>query len=415
MKKWLKISIAAVSLVSVASISAGTAALIYNANIKDKQKELSKITLLDKGNNISYNKDQKINYVVFGDSVSAGFSPYINDLSLNRTTLLNIRDNENKGSFNSYLKQGLNNLNLLNEYHDFSVSGLSSYEINNLNYDKVQAIKKANYISYEAGANDLLNTLIDSKSYTNQESIDNDYNKFQDIKNNKITDKQEIKEFLDSFISIKKDISSKDIIAIKESIGINILNFIKTVYDLNPNTSILLFGYHFPYQRWNSYFYNQKLLDLDYDFLEFFQEINNSIKTIANKYNFVSYLDIDSVLKQNKDQIDLILPNYYDIHFSSYFSLVLANKILNTELDKLFKENDLSSQEIKKEDLDLIEFNNSEDMNSFRSTIQQIKETNKNIYIQSYSSILKNDIDVAKLNRDKFKEIVSYDWSNLLK
>lgn len=415
MKKWLKISLISLSLISTAAISATSTALIYNNSIKKKQNELSKITLLDKGNTISYSKDKKINYVAFGDSVSAGFSPYINDLSLSRTTLLNIRDNDNKGSFNNYLKQALINKDLLNSYKDFSQSGLSSYEINNLSYEKVQAIKKADYISYQAGANDLLNNLIDSKVYSDQESIDKDYKTFIDIKNKKITDQNQIKEYLDSFLSIKKELNKNDLIAIKESIGINILNFIKTTYDLNNNTSILLLGYHFPYQRWNSYFYNKEVLDTKISFIEFFKEINNSIKQIADKYNFVNYLDINEVVQENKDNIDQILPNHYDIHFSSYFSIILANKIWTEVIDKIYKENNLSDFKLDKTNLNIKEFSKPEEINTiYKSYNDKVWDINKNSYISSFGNKIVDEIDVAKSNREKFKEIVTYNWEDIL-
>lgn len=205
-----------------------------------------------------YFKDNKINYVVLGDSVAAGVNPY----------------GEIGYSYADYFKEYLEDNKKLGRYiKGYATSGYTTSDIitdintnkkiieNNTEINIREALRESDIVTISIGANDFLKGM----------SIDN-------INLNDITD------YKNKINVITKDIDE-------------LLNLIRKY----AKNKIILIGYYNPFPiLFTSY---EKNID------ELFNYQDQKFQEICNNYN-IDYISVYNEFKENSEY----LPNPFDIH-----------------------------------------------------------------------------------------------------
>ena len=211
------------------------------------------------------NENNLIDYMVIGDSISLGINSYGN----------------NTYGYNDYLKNYLENNNILHKYNNYfsknkyRIKELSNDIINNKNilyndnnYNLKKELREADILTISIGMDELIEIL----------------NKNKNFEDNKLN--------LDEMINNMEELLK------------NITNYSKT--------KIILIGYYNPYNNYNK--------DID----RIFSYISDKYNNLAKKYN-IEYVDIYNIIK--KDQ--KYLPNKLDYHLTSRGYLEIAKEIID--------------------------------------------------------------------------------------
>ncbi len=213
------------------------------------------------------NEDHLIDYMVIGDSMALGMNSYGNKTF----------------GYNDYLKNYLENNNLIHKYNDYFVK--SNYKINELNNDIINN----------------KNILYNDKNYSIKKEL-------------READLVTISIGMDEIVDLINNDNLKEFNKIKkklDGISYDMDNLIKNITSLSKS-KIILIGYYNPYKNYN--------IDVE----KIFSYLSDKYSTIAKKYS-INYVDIYKIIKKDKT----FLPNKLDYHLTSRGYLEIAKEIIN--------------------------------------------------------------------------------------
>jgi len=217
-----------------------------------------------KGNEVHNKEKHKIDYVALGDSLAAGQTPY----------------HQYDKTYPDYLVKRFEQSQYGVSYDNFGVSGYTSENLKNgiLNNPEVQdEIKKANLITIDIGANDLLAKL-----------------------------KTDPAHVTDSLMTVAN----------------NLQVILQTIDSLNPNVQVLVMGYYNPFPHYSQ--------EQQASLLPLLEALNKTIedRSIANGDK---YVPMTQVIEKNEEQY---VPNPEDIHLNLKGYQVVAKEFWKN-IDKL--------------------------------------------------------------------------------
>ena len=226
-------------------------------------------------------EDQKLDYLALGDSLAAGQTP----------------DKQLGKGYTDYLANQLNKIDRLASFDKrFSVPGYTTTNLlNDLQTNVIKpgidgntvdihsSIQKAELITMDIGANDLLQQIIDPTTG-----------------------------------SIKVDVDQQKLIAALTGVGENLVNILTQIKTLNPNADVYLMGYYnpFPYASVETKAQLTILLN----------QLNQTIENAGKPFS-VTFVPTANSFAVNGTAL---LPNPQDIHPNEAGYLTLANQFWKT-------------------------------------------------------------------------------------
>ncbi|WP_036452639.1 SGNH/GDSL hydrolase family protein [Mycoplasma buteonis] len=283
-------------------------------NLMDFEIKNQKLLFQNKESNTLNLNSEKLKYVAFGDSISAGFDGFLEDDFPGKYI-----NNEVEGiSYPAYLAEIFNKNNDLDTFYNFSVSSSSlvdwinfwkghktdiiDTEFQKQGYDYNFALDKlqnANFITISLGAMDFFYQLFAEIFKTDLSKIEHQINQGYDA------------------FELGEQIIVEKYHKITNSVTKNIIRLILEIQKINPKSQINLISYPIPFlglkQIIDNHFFQNKLLNIQISILDkVISLINKNIQKIAleNSINWVNLYN-EEYWESNIDKFSSI---YFDIH-----------------------------------------------------------------------------------------------------
>jgi lysophospholipase L1-like esterase len=309
-------------------------------------QEIARIESLKNSGEGELEFGEDIKYVTLGDSIAAGYNPYLDENDNNEY------EATKKTSYDLFFANyysGTNRERVITG-NNYAVPG---HEINqvksDISYNSTirSSIANANLLFLTVGANDLTNYI--SGFDDNNNGITNI---MTDEKINFVSSFSTLVESCNSSPSLKEckaDIAeqSKKLVFFKSNIDIKLtmydivkkyLDLIVEIYTINPSIKIIATNYVYPFISWNSDFRNVEVantkkygsLTMEQVFYLFFNMLSNQV----NKYlPNTKFMDIASLVNKKVEEKELskkdVVPLAFEIHISPIIHNYIGREILN--------------------------------------------------------------------------------------